>query len=86
METKKALKMVFGLDIVLKGGSWFRTKILSVFSLNPLMGWGQNFEQYNFRMAEVSYLKINERLNVERPILQEWLKYKMKNKVDEATK
>ena len=33
-------------------------------------GEGQNFEQLNFRMANVSYLKINERLNVERPTLQ----------------
>ena len=30
-------------------------------------------------MADVSYLNINERLNVERPRLQELIKYKMKN-------
>ena len=27
-------------------------------------GEGQNFEQENFRMADVSYLKINERSNL----------------------
>ena len=30
-------------------------------------------------MADVSYLKINERSDVERPILRQSLKYKMKN-------
>ena len=39
----------------------------------------ENFERPNFRMADVWYVKINERSNVERPILQEWLKYKIKN-------
>ena len=34
-------------------------------------GEGQNFEQYNFRMADVSYVKIKERSNIERPILRE---------------
>ena len=32
-----------------------------------------NFERYNFRIADVSSLKINERLNVERPNLRESL-------------
>ena len=30
-------------------------------------------------MGDVSYLKINERSNAERPILREQLKYKIKN-------
>ena len=34
-------------------------------------GEGKNFEKQNFRMANVSYLKINERSNIERPILRE---------------
>ena len=34
---------------------------------------GQNFEQLNFRMANISKLKINERANVERPNLRESL-------------
>ena len=34
-------------------------------------GDGQNFEQSNFRMSDVSYLKINELSNTERPILRE---------------
>ena len=33
-------------------------------------GEGSNFEQSNFRMAEISNLKINERSNVERPNLR----------------
>ena len=37
-------------------------------------------------MVDVSYLKINERSNVEKPILRELLKYKMKNWVDKTTK
>ena len=37
------------------------------------MGEGQNFEQQNFRMTEISNLKINEHANVERPNLQESL-------------
>ena len=37
------------------------------------MGEGQNFEQWNFRMADISKLKINERANVARPNLWEWL-------------
>ena len=36
-------------------------------------GEGQNFEQQNFRMADISNLKINERANVERPNLRESL-------------
>ena len=36
-------------------------------------GEGQNFELYNFRMADISNLKINERANVERPKLRESL-------------
>ena len=35
------------------------------------MGEGHNFERSNFRISDVSYLKINERSNVERPILRE---------------
>ena len=37
-------------------------------------------------MADVSYLTINESLNVERPILREELRYKLKNWVDKARK
>ena len=33
-------------------------------------GDGLNFEQSNFRMANISNLKINERSNVERPNLR----------------
>ena len=35
------------------------------------MGEGKNFEQSNCTMANISNLKINERLNVERPNLRE---------------
>ena len=35
------------------------------------MGEGQNFEQSNCRMINISNLKINERSNVERPNLRE---------------
>ena len=38
---------------------------------NSIMKIFQYFEQYNFTMADVSYLKINERLNVEMPSLRE---------------
>ena len=31
---------------------------------------GQNFEQWNFRMADISNLKISERANVEWPNLR----------------
>ena len=34
---------------------------------------GQNFEQLNFGMADISNLKINERANAERPNLRELL-------------
>ena len=34
-------------------------------------GEGQNFERKNVKMADVSYLNINERSNLERPILWE---------------
>ena len=34
------------------------------------MGEGQNFEQQNFRMADISNLKISERANVKWPNLQ----------------
>ena len=37
----------------------------------PCLGEGQSFEELNFRMADVSYFKSNERSNVDRPILQE---------------
>ena len=36
-------------------------------------GEGLSFERYNFRMADISNLKINERANVERPNLRESL-------------
>ena len=36
-------------------------------------GEGQNFEQYNFRLADISNLKINERADVEQPNLRESL-------------
>ena len=36
-------------------------------------GEGQNFEQWNFRIAYILNLKINERANVERPNLRESL-------------
>ena len=39
-------------------------------SSSILSSEGQNFEQLNFRMANISNLKINERLNVERPNLR----------------
>ena len=38
-----------------------------------LTGEGQKFEQQNFRITDISNLKINERANVERPNLQESL-------------
>ena len=41
---------------------------------NNFLGEGQNFEQSNFRMADISKLKINERANVERPNLRESLR------------
>ena len=34
------------------------------------MNEGLNFEQYNFRIADVSNLKINKRSNVEQPNLR----------------
>ena len=42
-----------------------------IFRNLKITGEGQNFEQSNFRIADVSYLKINERSNVERPTLRE---------------
>ena len=36
-----------------------------------LIGLGSKFRPVKFRMTDVSYLKINERSNVERPILRE---------------
>ena len=42
------------------------------------LGEGQDFEHCNFRMADISNLKINERANVERPNLRQSLQYKMK--------
>ena len=41
-------------------------------------GEGLSFERYNFRMADISNLKINERANVERPNLRESLQQEMK--------
>ena len=37
------------------------------------MGEGQNFDGSNFRIADISNLKINERANVEQPNLRESL-------------
>ena len=42
------------------------------------MGEGQNFDGSNFRIADISNLKINERANVERPNLRESLQQEMK--------
>ena len=39
-----------------------------------LIDEGRNFEQTNFRMADVSNFKINERSKVKKPILRESLK------------
>ena len=36
-------------------------------------GEGQNFEQSDFKMADISNLKINDRANVERPDLRKSL-------------
>ena len=38
-----------------------------------LEGEGKNFEQSNFRMANILNVKINERSNIEWPILRESL-------------
>ena len=38
-----------------------------------IKGEGRNFEQQNFRMADISNLKINKHANVERPNLRESL-------------
>ena len=37
------------------------------------MDGGRNFEQYNFRIVDISNLKINERANTEQPNLRESL-------------
>ena len=42
-----------------------------IFSCEKILDVGQNFEQSNFKMVDVSYLKINKRSNVERLILRE---------------
>ena len=39
--------------------------------LEGFLGEGQNSKELHCRMADVAYLKINERSNVERPILRE---------------
>ena len=35
-----------------------------------ITGWGSNFKEWNFKMADFSNLKINERSNVELPKLR----------------
>ena len=45
---------------------------VNLFSLK-ISGEGRNFKQSNFRMADISNLKINEVENVERPNWQESL-------------
>ena len=58
---------------------WYLGRKLIDGSILPSVTQGQNFEHINFRMADISNLKINERANVERPNLRKSLQYKMES-------
>ena len=48
----------------------WKKKFILMLNVVEGKGEGQNFEQWNFRMADVSYLKMNERSNVQRQIVR----------------